>query len=130
MVALKETEATERADWERKCRQKMDEEWKQQEESIREKFRKERDTELDRVVHKLEAEVISGRKELEVEFHERMRLVSKIFSPLLHNTIITSANPNCIARPLKLLSKNKCILFFSSFYLAECEANSRRKLPS
>ena len=76
MVALRENEATDRQEFERKCRQKLDEEWKQQEDAIREKFRKERDTELDRVVQKLEAEVISGRKELETEFHERMRFYS------------------------------------------------------
>ena len=111
MVALRETEATERADWERKCRQKLDEEWKQQEDAIREKFRKERDTELDRVVHKLEAEVISGRKELEAEFHERMRLFF-----VAHHHI------NCTVR--------KCNAVFPVFFSVECEANLRRKLPS
>lgn len=75
MTALKEVEAEERTSWERKCRQKMDEEWKQQEEGLRERFRKERDAELDRVVHKLEAEVITGRKNMETEFHERMKSV-------------------------------------------------------
>ena len=70
---MKESEATERIEWERKCRQKLDEEWKSQEEGLRERFRKERDAELDRVVQKLEAEVISGRKEVEMEFSERIR---------------------------------------------------------
>ena len=70
---MKESEATERIEWERKCRQKLDEEWKSQEEGLRERFRKERDAELDRVVQKLEAEVISGRKEVEIEFSERIR---------------------------------------------------------
>ena len=72
-MALKETEATERDNWERKCRQKMGEEWKQQEDGLRERFRKERDTELDRVVQKLEAEVITGRREMEGEHAERIR---------------------------------------------------------
>ena len=73
MANLKEAEAAERTDWERKCRQKLDEEWKQQEDGLRDKFRKERDSELDRVVQKLEAEVITGRKEIEAEYQERMR---------------------------------------------------------
>ena len=73
MTALKESEATERIEWERKCRQRLDEEWKQQEDGLRERFRKERDAELDRVVSKLEAEVISGRRDVELEFTERIR---------------------------------------------------------
>ena len=73
MASLKESEAAERLEWDRKCRQKLDEEWKQQEEGLRERFRKERDAELDRVVQKLEADVISGRKEIELEFTERIR---------------------------------------------------------
>ena len=40
---------------------------------MRERFRKERDAELDRVVQKLEAEVITGRKDMEAEFSERMK---------------------------------------------------------
>lgn len=73
--SLKENEASERSDWERNCRQRLDEEWKQQEDGLRDKFRKERDSELDRVVQKLEAEVITGRKEVEAEFQERIRSV-------------------------------------------------------
>ena len=38
MTALKESEATERIEWERKCRQRLDEEWKQQEDGLRERF--------------------------------------------------------------------------------------------
>ena len=52
---------------------RLDEEWKLQEDGLRERFRKERDAELDRVVQKLEAEVITGRKTMESEFSERMR---------------------------------------------------------
>ena len=66
-------EASERTEWERKCRHKMDEEWKLQEDGLRERFRKERDAELDRVVQKLEAEVITGRREMEGEHTERIR---------------------------------------------------------
>ena len=73
MTSLKETEAAERLDWERKCKHKMEEDWKQQEDGLREKFRRERDSELDRVVQKLEAEVLTGRKTMEAEFAERMR---------------------------------------------------------
>ena len=79
MTSLKENEATERIEWERKCRQRLDEEWKQQEDGLRERFRKERDAELDRVVSKLEAEVISGRRDVEVEFTERIRYYDDIF---------------------------------------------------
>ena len=79
MTSLREVEAEERNDWERKFKQKMDEEWKQQEDGLRERFRKERDAELDRVVQKLEAEVISGRKSQEAEFNERFRLGFCIF---------------------------------------------------
>ena len=75
IATLKETEVTERKEWERKSRQRLDEEWKLQEDGLRERFRKERDAELDRVVQKLEAEVITGRKTMESEFSERMRLV-------------------------------------------------------
>lgn len=38
MTSLKESEATERIEWERKCRQRLDEEWKQQEDGLRERF--------------------------------------------------------------------------------------------
>ena len=73
IATLKETELTERKEWERKSRSRLDEEWKLQEDGLRERFRKERDAELDRVVQKLEAEVITGRKTMESEFSERMR---------------------------------------------------------
>ena len=73
IATLKETEVTERKEWERKSRSRLDEEWKLQEDGLRERFRKERDAELDRVVQKLEAEVITGRKTMESEFSERMR---------------------------------------------------------
>ena len=73
MTAFKEAEAADRFAWERKCQQKLDEDWKQQEEGLRERFRRERDSELDRVVQKLEAEVLSGRKTMEAEFADRMR---------------------------------------------------------
>ena len=77
---MRETEVTERKEWERKSRQRLDEEWKLQEDGLRERFRKERDAELDRVVQKLEAEVITGRKTMESEFSERMRLVDFSFA--------------------------------------------------
>ena len=77
---MRETEVTERKEWERKSRQRLDEEWKLQEDGLRERFRKERDAELDRVVQKLEAEVITGRKTMESEFSERMRLVGFSFA--------------------------------------------------
>ena len=73
LSALHESAAAEREEWERQCRQRLDEEWKMKEEGLRDKYKKERDTELDRAVEKLEAEVVRGRKEVEKEFQERIR---------------------------------------------------------
>jgi hypothetical protein len=78
LTSLKETEAADRVDWERKFRHNMDNEWKQQEDGLRERFRKERDAELDRVVQKLEAEVVTGRKTMECDFQDRMRYKCKL----------------------------------------------------
>ena len=70
---IREAETEDRSKWERKCRQRLDDEWKAQEDGLRDKFRKERDSELDRVVQKLEAEVISSRRDVEKEYEERIR---------------------------------------------------------
>ena len=70
---MREGESEERAKWERKCRQKLDDEWRAQEDGLREKFLKDRDSELNRVVKKLEAEVVTSRREVEKEYEERIR---------------------------------------------------------
>ena len=52
----------------------MEEEWKSREVTLKQKFKEERDEELDRAVARLEQEVTKGRKEVEQEYQERIRL--------------------------------------------------------
>ena len=73
LAVLKEAETTEKAHYEREYREKMEEEWKNREMTLRGKFKAERDEELDRAVDRLEAEVSRGRKEVEQEYVERIR---------------------------------------------------------
>ena len=40
---------------------------------LRQQYKAERDTELDRAIEKLEAEVVRGRSEVEKEFQDRIR---------------------------------------------------------
>ncbi len=51
----------------------MEDEWKSREVTLKQKFKEERDEELDRAVARLEQEVTKGRKEVEQEYQERIR---------------------------------------------------------
>ena len=73
MASFNETETADRNEWERSCQQQMEDEWKVREIDLKMKFKQERDEELDRAVERLEGEVTKGRKEVEVEYQERMR---------------------------------------------------------
>ena len=57
----------------------MEEEWKSREITLKQKFKEERDEELDRAVARLEQEVTKGRKEVEQEYQERIRLEESKF---------------------------------------------------
>ena len=72
MSVLKENENSERAEFERECRQKLDSEWQQKESKLAAKFKSERDAELDRVVDKLEAEVNRDKKQMQIDLEDRL----------------------------------------------------------
>ena len=44
--AFRENEASERSAWERECRQRLDEDWKNKEAGLRQQYKAERDAEL------------------------------------------------------------------------------------
>ena len=73
LATFNETEKADRNEWERIAQHKMEEEWKGREVTLKQKFKEERDEELDRAVARLEQEVTKGRKEVEQEYQERIR---------------------------------------------------------
>ena len=73
LATFNETEKADRNEWERIAQHKMEEEWKSREVTLKQKFKEERDEELDRAVARLEQEVTKGRKEVEQEYQERIR---------------------------------------------------------
>ena len=73
LATFNESEKADRNEWERIAQHKMEEEWKSREVILKQKFKEERDEELDRAVARLEQEVTKGRKEVEQEYQERIR---------------------------------------------------------
>lgn len=72
---MKENEASERAEWEKQCRDRLDDEWREKESKLAGKFKFERDEELDKVVEKLEAEISKEKVELQKELEDKIRFV-------------------------------------------------------
>ena len=73
LAILKENEASERAEWEKDCRNRLDDEWREKESKLAGKFKFERDEELDKVVEKLEAEISKEKVEMQKELEDKIR---------------------------------------------------------
>lgn len=100
--SLKEAESSDRAEWERECRARISEEWKEREKSIENRLRSEAELEMEKTVKRLEAELDREKKGREAEEKEKVGLdaKSKIEFPWKHivGLLFNYQAPACQAR--------------------------------
>lgn len=70
---IKDNETSDRAAWERELREQIETEWRGKEAALEAKFKAEKDSEIDRVVTRLEAEATRDRKLKETEMDEKIK---------------------------------------------------------
>lgn len=73
LARLKESESSERSEWERESRRRLELEWEERKAELEAKFGAEKDAELDRIVKKLDAEAKKQKADFDAELDEKIR---------------------------------------------------------
>ncbi len=73
LTRLKENEWADRAEWERECKERLAKDWEEREKKLTANVRAERDSEVEQLMQRLEAEGNRLKADLEREAQERAK---------------------------------------------------------